>query len=228
MISSSVVSVMMPQIVASHLRGNTKKLLTLWFKSIEKVSIIVLPLIILFLLVAEEFIAMAFSQDYIRAVVPFRIYTMIIFYRVAALGAMNRAIGNVRAIGKAAIYALLLNICLSLPMVVWFGVAGPPAATFLATSFAFFYQLLQMKKQLDISWSQVFPFRFYGKTLLVAISSGVPAFFLKPILGLSYHTNFVVLVVLYLISYAFVATLSGLIKRDDWNYITRGWVMKVR
>ncbi|MFQ5606237.1 MAG: oligosaccharide flippase family protein, partial [bacterium] len=95
-IASSFASVMMPQLVSFYLKGQKENLLALWRNSIQKVSIIVLPLVVLFLIVAEEFIVLLASEKYIAAALPFRIYTVIIIQRVAVYSSLMKAIDETR------------------------------------------------------------------------------------------------------------------------------------
>lgn len=220
-IAFSVASVMMPQFVSSYLKGDREELLSLWFKAIKKISTIVLPLTILFLLIAEEFISLAFSDKYMRAVLPFRIYTIILIQRVAAYSSMLKAVGATRAITYSAIYLIAINLILSLIFVQWWGIAGPPLATLLANFFTWGYALFKIRTALGVNLKQVFPFPFYLKTLLIAIISGIPVLLLERFLQNSHIIDLIWKVTLYCGVFILLATYFKIVGKQDWAYLLR-------
>jgi len=225
-IAYSVAAVMMPKFVSFHLKGDHAELLSLWLKAIKKVSIIVLPLTILFLIIAEEFIVVLFSEKYIAAALPFRIYTLILIQRVAAYSSMHRALGNTKIISYAAIYLVAINLGLSIPLVLLMGIAGPPTATLIANMFTWWYSLKKMASTLGVSLSEVFPFGFYGKTMLTSVVASVPALLFKASVTASIHIKLIALIILYLLAYAVFSNLFGVVKREDWAYLGRGLRLK--
>ncbi|MCG8604322.1 oligosaccharide flippase family protein [bacterium] len=225
-IAYSVASVMMPQYVSSYLKGEKSELLALWFKAIHKVSIIVLPLTVLFLIAAEEFITLFFSANYLAAAVPFRIYTIILLQRVAAYSSMHRALGNTKIISYAAIYLLVINLGLSVPFALWLGIAGPPTATLVANVFSWWYSMKKMQTALVVRWRDVFPFGFYGKTLVTSALAAVPIVLFKFSVDTPVPMKLATMVVGYLLAYAFFSSISGVVKREDWSYLVRGLRLK--
>lgn len=219
MIAYSVAAVMMPDFVAAHLKGDTKNLMDLWFQSIRKVAIIVLPATVLFLLIATEFIAVFFSENYMNAALPFRIYTVILFIRVTSYSSILKAIGDTRSVTRQAIYLLLLNVAFSIPLVQMWGVAGPPTATLAANLITWVYFLARIRTGLGVEFKQVFPFAFYFKALGVAIVAAAPAYFIAQLLTLSYGSALLVKLVLYVASYASVSLLTGITTKKDWQFI---------
>ncbi len=220
-IAYSVASVMMPKLVSFNLEGKTTALLDLWDRSIRKVAVIVLPLVILFLIIAEEFIAILFSENYIAAVVPFRIYTLIILQRVAAYSSMLKALGETKVIIYSAIYMVVINLTLSIPFVIWWGVAGPPLATLLANIFTWGYALRKISKALNVPVRKVFPFGFYLKTLGIAGVTGIGVWLLKENLAMSYQLKLLVSVPIFLVGYALLAFFTNVMSKEDWKQLAR-------
>lgn len=215
-IASSFASVLMPQLVSFHLTGQKENLLVLWRNSIQKVSVIVLPLVVLFLVVAEEFIVLLASEKYLPAVLPFRIYTVIIIQRVAVYNSLLKAIDETRAVTRAAIYLLLVNMVLNIPLLLLFGIVGPPIATLTANLFAGGYSLYKIKTKLNSTLNEVFPFPFYLRTLIIAAAAAIPTLFLKYQLDFSYQVNLAILTLCYFLVYLITASAGGIIKKEDW------------
>ena len=221
MIAYSVAAVMMPDFVTLARKGETRSLLSLWFKSIRKVAIIVLPAMVLFLVAAEEFIAVVFSEDYVNAALPFRIYTLLLFQRVTSYSAVLKAVGDTRAVTNHAVYQLLANLGLTIPFVLLFGVAGPPTATLLASVVTWFYLLHRIRLALEVSFGDVFPFRFYLRALSVAFLAALPVVALDAVVDLAYPVELVGKILIYTFSYFVVSNASGIAKREDWTALSK-------
>ena len=222
-IAYTAASVMMPHFVAFHAKGEQGALLALWRQSIQKVTLVVVPLTILFLLIAEEFIVVVFSPDYARAAIPFRIYTLILLHRVAAYSSLLKALGETRTITASALYLVGVNVMLSIPLVIWLGMAGPPLATLLANLVTWLYVLLKIRAVLGVRLRELFPFGPYTRTLLVAVLCGLPVYLgvefldMKPVAALSAKTA------AYLLLFAGVATWTRVFLKEDWRYVF-GWL----
>ena len=163
-----------------------------------------------------------FSENYIRAAIPFRIYSLILLQRVAAYSSMLKVLGATRAISYSAIYLVLINVVLSIPLVIWFGISGPPTATLIANLFTWGYALTKIKNDLGVTYVDVFPFGFYGKALLTAVISAFPVLVLKIYVNTSCEVSIVWMIITYLFVYAFLAKINGVIKKEDTDYLLRG------
>lgn len=220
-IAYTVSAVMMTQLVGHHLRGEREALLGLWYKSVEKVSVIVLPLVMVFLVGAEEFIALLLPKTYSDAVIPFRIYTFILLQRVASYSNMQKALGATAPITHAAIFMFLINAVLCVPLVKLFGMAGPPLAMLAANAFSWWYALRNIQQLLKIRFRDVFPFGFYFKALGVAALAAVPVFGLKMAVELPRYFGFFIVVACYLPIYLVLARMTGILEEADWRRLMR-------
>jgi O-antigen/teichoic acid export membrane protein len=218
-IAYSVGAVMMPYLVSNHLKGDRAALLGLWLRGIRRLSVIVLPMVLVLLVLAEEFITLLFSVAYVEAALPFRIYTLIMLQRVASYSGMQRALGSTKTITWSAIWLFVVNIALSVPMVLWLGLAGPPVAAFLANMFVWWYSLNSIRSLLKADWAEVFPMGHYLKVLAIATLTALPVFLLKTRLDMAAELKFLLLATLYFILYAAVASALGFISREDWRRV---------
>ncbi|MEZ4951999.1 MAG: oligosaccharide flippase family protein [Saprospiraceae bacterium] len=214
-IAYSIAAVMMPKMVSHFLKGETAPLLELWLTSIEKVTVIVLPLVMVFLLTSEEFMVMLYGEDYKNSAIPFFIYTFILLQRVASYSNMQKALNSTKEITYGAIYLFSINAALVIPFVLWWGVAGPPLASVVAQTFSWWYALNVIRKLMGVKFKEVFPFRFYGKTLLVAAAAALPFYFLKQTWDLPAGVAFGVLAISYLLTYLLLARMANVIAKED-------------
>ncbi len=220
-IAYSVAAVMMPQMVSYFLKKDINSLLELWLKSIKKVSVIVLPLVVFFLLASEEFVVMLFSEKYKASALPFFIYTFILLQRVASYSNMQKALDVTREVTLGAIYLFAINALLVVPFVLWLGMAGPPLASVVAQTFAWWYALNVIRKRLGVRFAEVFPFGFYGKTLLLAFVAAVPFYLLKQSWSLSPAVAFGALALGFFPLFFVIGRLFNVISAEDVKRLLR-------
>ncbi len=220
-IAYSVAAVMMPKMVGHYLKGETAPLLNLWLTSIKKVTIIVLPLVFVFLLTAEEFMVLIYGKEYKNAAIPFFIYTFILLQRVASYSNMQKALNSTKEITRGAIYLFSINAVLVIPFVLWLGVIGPPLASVVAQTFSWWYALNVIRKLMGVKFKEVFPFCFYGKTLLVSFIAAIPFYLLKKHWDLPVGLTFTVLAIGFLLTYILLARLTNVIGKEDLRRVFR-------
>lgn len=220
-IAYSVAAVMMPQMVNYFLKNDIESLLELWLRSIRGVSVVVLPLVVFFLLSSEEFIVMLFSEKYRASAVPFFIYTFILLQRVASYSNMQKALDITREVTVGSIYLFGINAVLVVPFVLWLGTVGPPLASVVAQTFAWWYALNVIRKRLGVNWAKVFPFRHYAKTLLLATAAAVPLYLLKQQWSLGPAAAFAVLAVAYFPLFFLLGRVFNVVSADQIRSIFR-------
>jgi len=220
-IAYSVAAVMMPNLVSHHLKGEQGPLLELWLKSIRKVTIIVLPLVVFFVMAAKEFMVLMFGEAYVNSAIPFQIYTFILLQRVASYSNMQKALGSTKEITRGAVYLFSINAILCIPLLLWFGVAGPPLASVVAQTFTWWYALNVIRKLIGVKFTEVFPFRFYGKALLISALAALPFYFMKNQWDLPVGLAFPVLAVGYFSTYGILARATNVIGKEDVERIFR-------
>jgi O-antigen/teichoic acid export membrane protein len=215
MIANAVAAVMMPRFVAAYLEGRKKDLLDSWTEALNKVSIIVLPLMVLFVVIARELIVVLFTERYLNAVLPFQIYTLILFQRVTAYDAVLRAIDRTRMITLWALGTIVINVVLSVPLVIKLGMVGAALSTLIANVVMWFFVLAKIGEGLEVPLERVFPFRFYGLTLATAAAAGVPVMALPHALTVSAPVMLAAKIALYAASFAAAGSLTGVLGREE-------------
>jgi len=220
-IASSVAMVMMSRLVNRYLSGDFRSVALLWVRSIEKISLIVLPIMVLLVVISKDLIATLFPDNYIAAYLVFAVYSLGLFQRVCDNGMLLRAINETKAITRWALYTLVLNLCLSIPLVIWMGMVGAAVATLCANFLTWFYALSRVSKSLEVEIGEVFPFKIYGQVLLTAIVSAVPIVILQDYFSSSHPMALAWKIIIYLLTYSVISTLAGLCNRQDWIFMGR-------
>lgn len=214
-IAFTVASVMMPRLVSLHMRQDTESLLELWNESIKKVSLIVLPLMVLLVTIAHDLIVLLFSEDYSNAAWVFMVYSLVLFHRVGAYAAVLKAVNQTHVVTRWSVYTVLLNLCLSVPLVLWLGMIGAAIATLVAVAVTWIYVLHKIGHVLQVPFKRVFPFAFYIRVLVSAFAAAIPVIVFatyvesSPGLGLIWKT------VIYFIGFGALAAVAGILQRSD-------------
>lgn len=224
----AVGSVLISRYVRLQIKEKREELLALWHKGIEKVSLLVVPLTILFIISASDLIAiLAGSQNtsYQNAVIPFQIYNLIMLIRVTHYGSILQAFDDTRGVMYLSINLVIANIILTVPLTIYFGIIGAAAGTLIANLYNWVMYLRRIGWHMDISPMRVLPFKFYLRVLAVAIIVGLPVWisrsYLIPdqaaVMGLIYT------VVVFLPLFGGIGSAVNIITRKDWADL-RNWL----
>ncbi len=214
-IAFTVASVMMPQLVSLHMRRDSETLLGLWNESIKKVSLIVLPLMVLLVTVAQDLIVVLFSKDYVNAAWVFMVYSLVLFQRVGAYAAVLKAVNQTQVVTRWSVYTVLLNLCLSVPLVLWLGMIGAAIATLIAVAVTWIYVLHKIGHVLHVPLKRVFPFGFYLRVLVVAFAAAIPVLVLTLYVESSHGLGLVWKTFVYFVSFGALSAITGILQRSD-------------
>jgi O-antigen/teichoic acid export membrane protein len=219
----AVGNVLMPRLAGLYRDGRSADALALWRTSIEKVSLIVLPFAFVFLVAAEETIALLFGADYAGAAPVFRIYTLVMLGRVAAYGNMLAAAGRTRAVLVGSTAGLAANVLISVPLVYLVGFTGAAWGTVLAFVVIVACYLREVASACGVSVAQAFPWAAWAKALLLGGVASAPALAFKFLVPVSPGVALAVEAAIVLVVFGTLGTAVGLIRRADWAYI-RDWL----
>ncbi|MEX2362094.1 MAG: polysaccharide biosynthesis C-terminal domain-containing protein, partial [Balneolaceae bacterium] len=194
---------------------------SLWYKGIEKVSLLVIPLTIMVIITAGDLISILFETEntsYKAAILPFQIYNLIVLIRVTHYGSILQAFGDTKGILYFSLNLLVANLILSLPMTYFFGIAGTATATLIANIYNLVIVLKRIGTHMELPLKKVLPFPFYFKVLGISVSTALPVwavrnFFIsteESILGIIWS------MLAFLTLYAMIGTLLKIISKDDW------------
>lgn len=221
----AVGSVLISRYVNLQLDHKKDELLELWYKGIQKVSLLVLPLTILFIVIAYDFITVLFGHEYEAAVIPFQIYTMIILMRVTYYGSILQAFGDTKGVFYISLNLLIANIILSVPFTLLWGINGAAFSTLLANVYNWVVVLKRIGGHMEISPVKVLPFPYYLRVLALSAFSGILTWMARsfiyyditPFIGLGISST------LFLTLFSVIGTKVKVISSEDWKQF-RDWV----
>ncbi len=224
-IAFGVGSVFISHYVSFQIKGDLKGVLDLWNRGIRAVSLIVVPATIAALVLAEDLVILLFGQQYLAAVLPFRIYTCILLVRVAQYGSMLQTFGDTKTILLLTVFSLTANLVLNIPLTYFFGISGTALATLLAMFMVVFLYLRRIARHLKTSMANVVPLRHYLQVFLLAlvVAAGTYALRRFGLSDLSRPLAMGLAATAFVVVFTVAGRVLGLITADHWS-IVRGWM----
>lgn len=227
-IAYAVGNVYVPHFTRMFSEGRGREVIQTWRLSIRKVSLIVVPMALVFVVAAEETIELLFTADYLRAANVFRAYCLLSMGRVAAFGAVIVAAGRPKLVFQAAALSLAANVGISIPLLLLLGFEGPAIGTALAFVPMVMAYCWCIARAYDMRFSEIFPLADYLKVVaLGAVAAGVAtAFKLNAPCGPALRLAGVA-AVLFSVFVALGAA-TRLIGREDWLFMGQWFSRKLR
>ncbi|MCB9718839.1 MAG: oligosaccharide flippase family protein [Myxococcales bacterium] len=214
---------MAPQLVEMFRAGRPRDAIALWRGSIEKVSLLVVPIALVFVVAAEEVVEILFTAEYAGAAPVLRWYSILTVGRVAAFGSVIVAAGRPKYVFQASVLSLLSNVVLSVPLLVVLGFVGPAMGTALAfVPIAIFYTWT-IGRASGLPTGDIFPLRAYAKVVAVALVGGAGALALKLSVEGSAALMLLGEAAVLLAVFAVLGTALRIIQPEDWRYI-KAWL----
>lgn len=216
----AVGSVLISRYVSYQIKGKREELIDLWHKGIRKVSLLIVPLAVFFIVIAPQFISLLFESgetDYQNAVIPFQIYNLIILIRVAHYGSILQAYGDTKGILRLAIQLVILNIALSIPFTIIFGIVGTASATLLANIINWGFLLKKIGGHVQLPTLKVLPIGYYLKVVGL---SGVIGVIVNH--GLQQFENLTDLIailaafIVYMTLFLTIGSVLKILEKSDW------------
>jgi O-antigen/teichoic acid export membrane protein len=220
-IAYTVGHVYMPRFVELIGQGKGEEVMRLWRESIHKVSLIVVPVCMVFAVGAEEFVTVGFTAEYIGAAPVFRAYTILTMARVASFGALILATGQSALLMRAAGFSLLVNVAITIPLVLTIGFLGPAIGTVLAFIPAVALYCWYIARALEVDVRKTFPVTHWLGVVALSTVAAAPAIALK--LWVPMHPAIALFVYAVTITPCFVllARLTGMMTAEDLNFALR-------
>lgn len=225
----AVGSVLISRYVAFQIEDKKEELLALWYKGIEKVSLLVVPLTIASIMIASDLIAVVAESEgteYRNSVIPFQIFNLIVLLRVTNYGSILQAFGDTKGVFYLSLNLVVANIILSIPLTMMYGIIGTATGTLIANFYNWIITLKRIGRHMELPASKVLPFPFYLKLILVASVAAFPVWVTRFLFidagnavgGLFYS------LAAYIIIFSIAGTAFNVITRKDWQQF-KSWLM---
>lgn len=168
-ITGSLLTAMIPIISKLFVEKNIKKVIETWKISMEKASILLVPIVIFCLVFAEEIIIGFFGVKYSSAVIVFQVYMIQWLRAVVIFGGVMGAIGLERQLFNNTLIISILNVVLNYVMILEFGIIGAAITTTFLNYFGGFLLIKEIDKKLKKPFFEYFPTKKYLFSLILSI-----------------------------------------------------------
>ncbi len=182
-ITISISSAIMPNLVSVAEKGNIKAALNIWQEAARKCSLIIFPCFAFFFVCAYDFIVLLYGQSYDLAVWPFSIYLFTLPIRVAVYSTLFRAIGKTKYIAYQAVLALSINIIISTTLV-WLGqksllsFIGPSVGSAVASLASMVFLLATFSRIAKIPIGSIMRWKELSQVFLISVLAGLIIMFI--------------------------------------------------
>lgn len=214
---------MAPQLVELFRGGRPREAIGLWRASIEKVSLIVVPVALVFVVAAEEVVEILFTAPYAGAAPILRWYSILTVGRVAAFGVVILAAGRPSFVFQASLLSLASNVALSLPLLWALGFVGPAMGTTLAFVPIVAFYTWSIARASGLPMREILPLRAYGRVVAVALVGVAAALAFKAAVDGPAALMLAGEALVVLGTFAVLGTATRVIVADDWRYLW-GWL----
>ena len=221
-IAYSVGDAYMPSLVEKFGQGETRAAIEIWRGTIGKVSLVVVPVTVGFMVGARELMSILFTDAYVSAAIIFQLYSIMTLGRVATFGSVIIAAGRPRYMLQAAIFSLVVNVILCVPLTLKIGFIGPALGTSLAFIPMVIFYIWSIARATGLRTGEIFPSSDYFRVLGLSGLAGGVAYLLKNMLGGPSGVRLAVSVLGTVALFALAGTLLGVISRADWRF-ARNW-----
>ncbi|MDX2087583.1 MAG: oligosaccharide flippase family protein [Kofleriaceae bacterium] len=221
MIPYAIGAVMQVRYVELYARRRTEELRSLWFANAEKTSLVVFPATIAIIVIAPELVELLFGASYLRATLPFQLFTAVLLHRVASYGAMLQATDQTRALLVSSVLLVSTNAMLTLPLTYLLGYPGAALATLLANIPPWLWTLSRIGRAMGTGLGGALPWATLARGLVTAGAVGVGIWLAKQLMPFHAALRLVIAVLAYGVIYIPIARAVRVLSKSDLAYIVK-------
>lgn len=144
LVSTSFAQTLFPILVKAYKEGETEKAKNSWLALTRKVSMLVYPIVLVLMIIAEPLIVQLFGEKYQAATPIFQVYLLVVLWRNNYYGGLLAASGQTKWITFYGLFAMLFNLVTSYLFYQVFGAIGVAYGTLATVSLA---NILQLKHE---------------------------------------------------------------------------------
>ena len=220
MIPYAIGAVMQARYSKLFMEGKHETMRQLWLQTIRKTQVIVLPLAMMFIALAEEAMVVVFGPEQRAAAPIFQIFTLTMLQRVTAYGPMLQSIGETRALYVTNTLLLVTNLALCYPFTLMFGMNGAAISTVVATAPPLVFTLWRIRRGLRTTWSGVMPWGHYLATLALGAGLALALWYARAYFPQRAGARLGLGALTYIVAFFTLARAVRLVNREDARYLT--------
>jgi O-antigen/teichoic acid export membrane protein len=178
MITASLATAMMPNLVILADQGKTHEALDLWQEAGRKCSLLIFPCFVFFLAISRDLMVALFGEGFAMAAWPFSLYLLLLPFRIVIFGGLFRALGKTRPYAISALLGLITDIVVGTALTVaghggFLSFIGPAIGMLSTSVLACAYSLNALSKIMHLPISKLMRWKELGRTMLLCLPCGV-------------------------------------------------------
>ena len=214
MFYTSVSQVVIPQMTIVKKDENLVEIKRLWHKMIDKFSLVTIPVVIFFGLLAKSIIILLFTNQYINSVSVYRIFLLIMIIHILNPSVVLRACKETKTIFISQLCSMIIAIILSYSLIQHYGMIGGAIGFILSSLVRTLIQVTKVKDIFSLSLLSLLPWYNILKIILFSLIAGI-----FPIIIINQDINNIVTITVSGIGYTlillFIYYYMGIIKYKE-------------
>jgi len=170
---TSVGQVIIPQMTIKKKAEDLAEIKRLWHRMIDQFSLVTIPIVILFGLLAKSIITLLFTEQYIESVPVYRIFLLIILLHIVNPSVVLRACKKTKTIFISHLCSMIIAIILSYILIKNYGMIGGAISFILSSLVRTLIQVIQVKKVLSLSLLSLLPWYSILKIILFSLVAAI-------------------------------------------------------
>lgn len=175
LITSTITMVSLSELIKLCESNKLKNALDLFHKIAEGSALFIFPIAIFFYIYSSDFIQLMFGSKYTGSTIFFKIFLIIVPFRIILYGPILIALGKRHVLLYRSVWELIINIILSLLLMQFFGLIGIAISTVIsAVLWNIPYNLYYIKKGFACKTSVLLPYKRLGSIFMISILCILP------------------------------------------------------
>lgn len=179
---TAISAVVMPHVVKTIQSANKETALKLWRDSVKLTAYIICFCICAFFVFAPQVISVLYSDKYVAGADVFRVYLLVLLFRLTYYGMVLNAVGDTKTILRCTIVSIASNLALDYILYHFVGMTGPAIATVISVGVMNMYQLYKTKKLLKVRFTEIYPVWTIFKILILNAALGAVFWVLQQVM----------------------------------------------
>ena len=196
---TSVSQVIIPQMTIKKKAEDLVEIKRLWHRMIDQFSLVTIPIVIIFGLLANNIITLLFTEQYIESVPVYRIFLFIIILHIVNPSVVLRACKKTKTIFISHLWSMIIALFLGYILIKNYGMIGGAISFILSSFVRTLIQVTKVKKILSLSLISLLPWYSMLKIILFSLIAAI-----FPIIIINQDMNNIVTVTFSGIGYTLV------------------------
>lgn len=172
-IAGSLLTAMVPIVSRYFKEKEFDMIIDVWRLSIEKATVLLIPIIIFCLIFADNIIVDFFGLKYEDSIVVFQVYMLQWLRTVVIFSGVMGSIGLEKELFKNTVFITLANIPLNYILISYFGVIGAAISTTFLSYFGVLFLIKKINGVLIKNFFSYFPLRIYFVSMFLSFAIGL-------------------------------------------------------